>query len=52
MAEVDSCTNRQYVETIYKVGCEVLPDKFDDNRWEECSNGIHFFINKQEAIDY
>ena len=52
MAEVDSCTNRQYVETIYKVGCEVLPDKFDNNRWNECSNGIHFFINKQEAIDY
>lgn len=52
MAEVDSCTNRQYAETTYKVGCEVLPDKFDDNRWNECSNGIYFFINKQEAIEY
>ena len=52
MAEVDSCTNTKYAETIYKVGCDVLPDKWDDNRWNECSNGIHFFINKQEAIDY
>ena len=22
------------------------------NRWNECSHGIHFFINKQEAINY
>ena len=52
MEEMGSCTNTQYAETIYKVGCDVLPDKWDDNRWNECSNGIHFFINKQEAIDY
>ena len=39
-------------ETLYKVGEMVYPDKFDDNRWDECSNGIHFFINKQDAIDY
>ena len=52
MSEMDSCTNTQYAETTYKVGCDVLPDKWDDNRWNECSNGIHFFINKQEAIDY
>ena len=36
----------------YKVGEMVYPDRFDDNRWDECSNGIHFFITKQEAIDY
>lgn len=22
------------------------------NRWNECSHGIHFFINKDEAINY
>lgn len=37
---------------VYKVGEMVYPDSFDDNRWNECSHGIHFFINKQEAIDY
>ena len=52
MEEMGSCTNTQYAETIYKVGCDVLPDRWDDNRWNECSNGIHFFTNKQEAIDY
>lgn len=38
--------------TLYKVGYMVYPDAFDDNRWNECSNGIHFFIDKQEAINY
>ena len=36
----------------YRVGETIYPDSFDDNRWDECSNGIHFFITKQEAIDY
>ena len=49
----DSVTNVSYTPNIeYKVGEMVYPDKFDDNRWNECSNGIHFFINKQEAINY
>lgn len=37
---------------IYKVGEIVFVDDFDECRWNECSTGIHFFINKQEAIDY
>ncbi len=37
---------------LYKVGEMVYPDSFDENRWNECSHGIHFFINKQDAIDY
>ena len=36
----------------YKVGEMVYPDSFDETRWHESSHGIHFFINKQEAIDY
>ena len=39
-------------DTVYEVGKEVLPDSWDDNRWNECSHGIHFFITKQEAINY
>ena len=48
----DEVTNNNYSETIYKVGEMVYPDSFDENRWNECSHGIHFFINKQEAINY
>ena len=39
-------------KVIYRVGEEVLPDEWDDNRWKECSHGIHFFINRQEAVEY
>lgn len=28
-----------------------VPD-FDENRWVECSTGIHFFTNRQEAVNY
>ena len=48
----DEVTNNNYSETIYKVGEMVYPDSFDENRWNECSNGIHFFVNKQDAINY
>ena len=37
---------------IYKVGEIVTVDDFDKNRWNECSTGIHFFINRQEAVNY
>jgi hypothetical protein len=37
---------------IYKVGDTVEAQDFDENRWNECSYGIHFFINRQEAVDF
>lgn len=37
---------------IYKVGEMVEVKDFDEDRWNECSTGIHFFINFQEAVDY
>lgn len=37
---------------VYKVGDIVKVDNFDKNRWNECSTGIHFFITRQEAVDY
>ena len=36
----------------YKVGKIVRPDKWDGNWADECSNGIHFFITKEEAESY
>ena len=50
--KVDVITNTNEVRCVYKVGEIVYPDSFDEDRWNECSHGIHFFINKQEAIDY
>ena len=36
----------------YEVGKKLHVDDFDDDRWNECSTGIHFFITRQEAVDY
>ena len=36
----------------YLLGQIVVPDSFDPNRFNECSNGIHFFMTEQEALDY
>ena len=48
----DKVVNNNHVETIYKVGEIVHPDSWDDNRWNECSHGIHFFITRDEAVRY
>lgn len=38
---------------IYKVGKTIYPTKsFCDDRWEECASGIHFFITREEAVDW
>lgn len=36
----------------YKTGQIVEEPKYDNNRFNECSKGIHFFINRQEAVNY
>lgn len=36
----------------YKIGDIILPDTFDSNPLNECSHGIHFFMTKEEAMDY
>ena len=43
----------QYDENfVYRVGETVRVDDFDDDRRNECAAGIHFFITRQEAVDY
>ena len=37
---------------IYKVGEIVEVKDFDENRWNECSIGIHFFITRDETVNY
>ena len=39
-------------EFIYRVGEIITAEDFDDNRWNECAPGIHFFMNKENAINY
>ena len=43
----------QHDESVkYKVGDVVGCHKWDKNRWNECSGGIHFFITRAEAENY
>ena len=37
---------------VYTVDKTVEVDNFNENRWDECSAGIHFFITRQEAVNY
>ena len=37
---------------FYRVGETVEVADFDENRWNECSTGIHFFITREEAVRY
>ena len=36
-------------KTEYRVGQITRCDKWDDDRWNECSGGIHFFLTRKEA---
>ena len=36
----------------YEVGKTYEIDNFDEDRWNECSTGIHFFITREEAVRY
>ena len=37
---------------VYRIGETVEVTDFDQNRWNECSTGIHFFMNREDAVKY
>ena len=39
-------------EFVYCVGETVEVPDFDENRWNECAPGIHFFVTREEAVKY
>ena len=49
---VDEITSDYDSSFVYKIGGIVSVDNFDDDRWNECTHGIHFFVNRQEAVSY
>ena len=42
----------EYGELAYIVGEIVRPDSYNDDIRVECTNGIHFFLTREEAEDY
>ena len=49
LSEIGSDYNKNF---IYRIGETVEVPDFDDNRWNECATGIHFFITREEAVKY
>ena len=53
---LDECAYSSYEyarDFEYKVGETVTPrEPFDEDRWNECSSGIHFFIDREMAKRY
>ena len=49
LTEITSDYNKEFV---YRVGETVDVPDFDENRWNECAAGIHFFITREEAVKY
>ena len=37
---------------IYKTGEVVYVNDFDNDRWNECASGIHFFMSRDYALNY
>ena len=50
--EVEEIASDRNSNFIYRVGEVVRVDYFDEDRWNECSTGIHFFITRREAEQY
>ena len=47
-----SCNNGVVAKELlitYRAGIRVQADSWDENRWNECSHGIHFYITRAEA---
>jgi uncharacterized protein YjbI with pentapeptide repeats len=51
-ADLVEYTNTKFIKCTYKVGEVVYADSWDNNRWNECSHGIHFFMDRETAVDY
>ena len=50
--KINSVSSEYDENFIYTVGEIIKVDDFDEDRWNECSTGIHFFMNKENAINY
>ena len=51
-SDIDSARSLWDPDFVYTVGETIEVSNFDTNRWNECAPGIHFFITRQEAVDF
>lgn len=51
-ADLTNVSSNYDLKFIYEIGKVVEELNYDENRWNECSAGIHFFINREMAVKY
>ena len=51
-ADTIAVTDNHGPKTEYQKGKIVKCDQWDNDRWQECSGGIHFFTTRYEAENY
>ena len=51
-AETKAASCIHDASVVYRVGCIVRADTFDDDIRVECTHGIHFFVTRKEAEEY
>ena len=52
ISDITKISSDYDIKFIYEVGKTVSVKDFCEDRWRECSQGIHFFINRQSAVEY
>ena len=50
--QIETVASAYDSDFIYQVGEVVEVENFDENRWNECSTGVHFFLTRREAEIY
>ena len=51
-ADIETVCSDHDENFVYAVGATVEVPDFDDDRWNECAPGIHFFIDRRAAMEY
>ncbi len=51
-SNIESVASKHDPNFIYTIGKTVKVTNFDMDRFHECSTGIHFFITREEAVNY
>ena len=51
-ADIETVCSDHDENFVYAVGATVDVSDFDDDRWNECAPGIHFFIDRRAAVKY
>ena len=50
--DISAISSKHDSSFVYTKGDIVRVEDFDENRWNECSTGIHFFTDRIMAVNY